>query len=111
MVPGPITNNLLISVAPASFGDIMRMIQELDAQPPQVSIQVCVAQVDLTNTEEFGVELGLQSPVLFQRSVIPPPNFFGPNGVVNFAAAATGTTLVPTAGSLNNSINPVALTP
>ena len=30
-----------------------------------------IAEVSLTNNEEFGVEIGLQSPVLFSRSVIP----------------------------------------
>ena len=47
----------------------MRLIAELDAEPPQVVIQVLIADVDLTATEEFGVEIGLQSPVLFSRSV------------------------------------------
>ncbi len=37
----------------------------MDAELPQVVIQVLVAEVDLNNTEEFGVEIGLQtSPVL-----------------------------------------------
>src|SRR5581483_8888074 len=105
VVPEPITNNLLISVSPPYFADIMRMIQELDAQPPQVSIQVLVAQVDLTNTEEFGVELGLQSPVLFQRSIVPASGFLG-NGNLTFANAAGG--LVPPGVTVNNVINPAA---
>src|SRR5262249_46722976 len=41
----------------------------IDAQAPMVVIQVLVAEVDLSGTEEFGIEFGLQSPVLFQRSI------------------------------------------
>jgi len=72
VVPEPITNKLLISATDYFFGDIMRFIAELDAQPPQVVIQCLLAEVDLSATEEFGVEIGLQSPVLFQRGNYPP---------------------------------------
>ena len=71
MVPEPITNKLLISATPRYYPDIMRLIAELDAELPQVVIQVLIAEVDLTNTDEFGVEIGLQSPVLFQREHLP----------------------------------------
>ena len=33
-------------------------------------IQVLIAEVDLGNTDEFGIELGLQDSVLFDRSVL-----------------------------------------
>jgi hypothetical protein len=48
---------------------VKRIIDRIDAQPPQVMIQVLIAEVQLNNTEEFGVELGLQSPVLFLRGI------------------------------------------
>ena len=35
-----------------------------------VMIQVLIAEVALNNTDEFGVELGLQDSVLFDRSLI-----------------------------------------
>ena len=35
-----------------------------------VVIQVLMAQVDLSNTNEFGIELGLQDSVLFDRSML-----------------------------------------
>ena len=70
-MPEPITNKLLISATPQYYPDIMRLIAELDAEPPQVVIQVLIAEVDLTSTEEFGVEIGLQSPVLFRRGIFP----------------------------------------
>src|SRR5207247_2849673 len=64
----PISNRLLISAAPSYMPEIDRLLNELDVQPTQVVIQVLIAEVDLSATEEFGVEVGLQSPVLFTRS-------------------------------------------
>ena len=69
-----------------------------------IVIQVLIADIDLTNSEEFGVEIGLQSPVLFQRSVIPAEGFLG-TGSVTF----TNPGLVPQGVTVNNSINPAAL--
>ena len=71
IIPESISNKLLISATPPHFAEIMRLIHELDAQPPQVVIQVLIAEVDHTATEEFGMEVGLQSPVLFSRSILP----------------------------------------
>jgi type II secretory pathway component GspD/PulD (secretin) len=71
VVPEPISNKLLISATPRYFTDLMRLIHELDAQPAQVLIQVLIAEVHLTGSEEFGVEVGLQSPILFMRSAVP----------------------------------------
>ncbi len=34
-----------------------------------VMIQVLIAEIDLGNTNEFGIELGLQDSVLFDRSL------------------------------------------
>lgn len=69
VVAEPITNKLLISATPRYFADVLRMIEELDAQLPQVVIQVLVAEVDLNNNQEFGVEFGLQTPLLFDRGL------------------------------------------
>jgi type II secretory pathway component GspD/PulD (secretin) len=71
-----------------------------------VVIQVLVAEVDFSSDNEFGVEIGLQSPVLFQRSIIPSSGFLGTGGSVNFTNAAGG--LVPPGVTVNSTINPVA---
>ena len=71
LVPEPITNQLLINVAPEVYPDLMRWIHQLDEQPAQVMITVLIAEVDLTGTEEFGCEIGLQSPLLFARASVP----------------------------------------
>jgi type II secretory pathway component GspD/PulD (secretin) len=70
----PITNSLLISATPPYYDDLINMVCQLDLMPPQVVIQVLIAEVDLSAEEEFGVEIGLQSPVLFQRGILFPAN-------------------------------------
>ncbi len=67
----PISNSLLISATPQYFDEVLRMIANLDTVTPQVVVQVLVAEVTLNGSEEFGIELGLQSPVLFNRGIFP----------------------------------------
>src|SRR5205807_9480913 len=45
----------------------------LDRTPQQVLIQGLIVEVALTNTDEFGMEFGLQDSILFRRSAIPAP--------------------------------------
>ena len=84
VVPEPLSNSLLITASPRFFDKLLELIEQLDTQPPQVVIQVLIVQVDLDNDDEFGVEVGLQDSVLFNRSIpgtaalVPP---FTPEGV------------------------------
>ncbi|SFI45669.1 secretin N-terminal domain-containing protein [Planctomicrobium piriforme] len=66
----PVTNSLLISATPAYFKQLEELAKKLDAEPPQVVIQAMLVEVTLDNTDEFGVELGFQDPILFARSAI-----------------------------------------
>jgi type II secretory pathway component GspD/PulD (secretin) len=93
IVPEPITNQLLVSATDRYYGELCRLLQELDAEPPQVVVQVLIAEVDLTNTDEFGVELGLQSPLLFRRGIYPA-DFLASGASVNYTAPTTGTSLL-----------------
>jgi len=70
VVAEPVSNALIISATPRFFEEIEQLVEELDAEPPQVVIQVLIAEVALTDDEEFGVELGLQDSLLFDRSVV-----------------------------------------
>jgi general secretion pathway protein D len=70
ITPDPINNLLLIGGTPEYIDRVLRMAIQMDVLPPQVVIQALVAEVDFSNVEEFGMEFGLQSPVLFQRSVL-----------------------------------------
>ncbi len=70
VVPELVTNSLVLSATPRFFDEIKSIIEQLDARPPMVMIQVLIAQVDLGCTNEFGIELGLQDSVLFDRSLL-----------------------------------------
>jgi len=70
VVPEPVGNALIISATPRYFEQILELVEGLDAQPPQVMIQVILAEVELDNQHEFGVELGLQDSLLFDRSLL-----------------------------------------
>ncbi|MCA9211660.1 MAG: hypothetical protein KDB27_01225 [Planctomycetales bacterium] len=70
VVPEPVGNSLIISATPRYFEEIKNLVEELDAQPPQVMIQVLIAEIQLNDSHEFGVELGIQDSVLFDRSLL-----------------------------------------
>jgi type II secretion system protein D len=70
VVPEPVRNALIISATPRYIDEIMDLVEGLDQQPAQVMIQVLIAEITLNNTDEFGMELGLQDDVLFDRSLL-----------------------------------------
>ena len=70
VVPEVVSNKLVVSATPRFFDEVRELIEKLDEPPAQVMIQVLIGEVDLNNTEEFGIELGLQSSVLFDRSLL-----------------------------------------
>ncbi|MDX1927129.1 MAG: secretin N-terminal domain-containing protein, partial [Pirellulaceae bacterium] len=70
VVPEPVQNKLILSATPRYYDEISRLIEELDQQPPQVMIQVMIAEITLGDTDEFGTEIGLQNSVLFDRSLL-----------------------------------------
>lgn len=79
----PISNSLMISATPEYFEEVLRQVAKLDTMQPQVLISVLVAEVTLNGNEEFGVELGLQNPLMFTRTQLP-------NGVLTgYSAAGT----------------------
>jgi len=70
VVPEPVSNSLLLSSTPRFYEEIKRIVQKLDAAPPQVVIQALIVEVTLDNTDEFGVELGFQDRLLFDRGLL-----------------------------------------
>jgi type II secretion system protein D len=70
VVPEPVSNSLILSATPRFFEEIKGIIDQLDERPPMVMIQVLIADVQLGNNNEFGLELGLQDGLLFDRSVL-----------------------------------------
>ena len=73
--PELISNSLLISATPQYYEEILEMINRLDEAPQQVMIQVLIIEVLLDNTDEFGVELGFQDSLLFNRGLLNLDNF------------------------------------
>jgi type II secretion system protein D len=70
VVAEPVTNSLILSSTPKYYDEVRGIIEQLDARPPMVMIQVMIASIDLGSTNEFGIELGLQDSVLFDRSIL-----------------------------------------
>jgi len=70
VVPELVSNSLIISATPRYYKDVIALVEDLDAQPAQVMIQVLIAQVALNDADEFGVELGLQDSLLFDRGLL-----------------------------------------
>jgi type II secretion system protein D len=88
VVPEVVSNALIISATPRFFEEIHKLVLDLDAQPSQVLIQVLIAQVDLESFNEFGVELGLQDSILYDRGLL------GTLASSTVTTAPTGTTTV-----------------
>ena len=70
VVAESVSNSLVIAATPRYIKDIEQIIKELDKPQPQVLIQVLIAEVELDSAEEFGVDLGIQDSLLFDRGVI-----------------------------------------
>ena len=70
VTPEPLSNNLIISATPRYFEQIRNLALELDREPEQVVIQALLVEVTLEDTDELGMEIGFQDPVLFDRSLL-----------------------------------------
>lgn len=69
VVAEPVTNSLLLSVAPRLYEDVRRLIDQLDRRPPMVLIKTLIAEVSLDDGFEIGGEIGIQDSLLFNRSI------------------------------------------
>jgi type II secretion system protein D len=75
VVAEPLSNTLIISATPRFYDQIVEIVREIDSIPPMVMIQVLIAQVSYEHQEQFGVELGIQDSLLFDREdlLVDPP--------------------------------------
>lgn len=92
IVPELATNSLIVSATPRFFNEVVKIIKDLDERPPMVLIQVLIAQVALNDTDQFGVELGLQDSVLFDRSLLSDVQQITTTTTSQSAGGATVTT-------------------
>src|SRR5690606_9341538 len=93
--------------SPQYFDQILNMAKQLDREPPQVMISSLFVEVTLDDTDEFGIELGFQDPVLFTRSLADPPvtisiSNTSPNGVVTTTQQIISQSAIP--GFLFNTV-------
>jgi type II secretion system protein D len=109
IVAEPDTNSLIVSATPQFYEEIQTMVEKLDQRPPMVMIQVLVAQVTLNNFNEFGIELGLQDSLLFDRSVLNSINTLT-NTTTTVNNSATGA-VASTVTAQNQSVIGGTLTP
>jgi general secretion pathway protein D len=97
------TNTLLISATPQYFDQVREMVLTLDKEQPQVVIQAMIAEVTLTDNDEFGIDLGVQDPIFFERSAstgsgnfdfpnagLPNATSFRPGAVAGQALSSLG---------------------
>lgn len=71
------SNKLIISTSPRYMEMVLKVVEELDSAPPQVMIEVLLAEVTLDDSDEWGMDI----------SVGP---FGGDNYQVSTSAATTG---------------------
>jgi len=77
------SNKVLISASPRYIETVQKIIGELDASPPQVMIQVLLAEVTLDNNSEWGLDFNVGLEVASSR-------FGGDGYVFNKLAAGAG---------------------
>ena len=82
VVPEGDTNSVIISATPKYLEEITTLVKSFDNEPAQVVIQVLIAEVILSDDEEFGIEAGLQDSIAFDRSLV--------TSVTNGTNSATG---------------------
>ncbi|MCP4590345.1 MAG: hypothetical protein GY842_06360, partial [bacterium] len=70
------SNSLIVGASPRYYSGVMDMIRQIDRPPPQVMIQVLIAEVTLDDNVEFGMEFALQDLTFTESAVV------GPNGVI-----------------------------
>ncbi|HWL94539.1 MAG TPA: secretin N-terminal domain-containing protein [Phycisphaerae bacterium] len=70
------SNQLMVSVSPRQKERVLALIEQIDAAPPQVMIQVMIAEVTLDDRFEMGLEFALQE-LRFSETAVA-----GGNGVL-----------------------------
>lgn len=89
VVPEAITNSLIVNASPRYAEDIKLIIKQLDQRKNMVAIQVLIAEVALSDVEQFGIELGIQDSLLFDRGLGTIGFPFNQGGIGNSTSAAS----------------------
>jgi type II secretion system protein D len=70
------SNTVLVGVSPRYYSRTMEMLYAIDRPPPQVVIKVLIAEVQLDDRVEFGMEWALQDLSFSKNATV------GPNGII-----------------------------
>ncbi len=65
----PFSNALIVMANPEFIPEIERVIEAIDRRPPMVKVECLIAEVDLGDTTEYGVQVGVQDSLLFDRGL------------------------------------------
>ncbi|MBN2560752.1 MAG: hypothetical protein JXQ75_07475 [Phycisphaerae bacterium] len=89
------SNQLIISASPRYRSQILSVVEQLDLPPPQVMIRVLIAEVQLDDRFQMGLEFALQE-LRFSETAVPGGNgvlqssHFDVVGGTDLGAAGTG---------------------
>ena len=83
VTPVDVGNSLIVSAVPEYYNEIAQIISELDRRPPMIKVKAMLVQINLNKLEEFGIEVGVQDSLLFDRGTADNINF-------NFNQSAIG---------------------
>lgn len=86
------SNSLVITAAPSDYNNLMPVIKKLDRRSKQVFVQVFIAEVSLSKSQELGVELGALGAGEIGR-YLGVGGIFDPFGAVTALESAAGSTL------------------
>ncbi len=67
------SNQLILSYSPRYQAQVLDIVRQLDMPPPQVMIQVLLAEVNIDNRFELGMEYALQN-LRFSETAVAGPN-------------------------------------
>jgi len=82
VVPDVRTNSIIITTAPRNFDLLLPIIEDLDKAPPQVLIQVLLAEVTLDKSLDLGLDFATWDQLGFGEG--QPPREFGAGGTTLF---------------------------
>lgn len=82
------TNSLVIRATPKQYAQILSLLDKLDQRPPQVLIDVIIAEVTLSDSDVFGVQGMLQSED--QLTIGGETNVFTAASETAFSGIASG---------------------
>ena len=99
VTPEPLSNSLIISATPRYFESIMDLTSQLDSEPAQVAIQALLVEVTLEDNDQFGVELGFQDSILFDRSLLDTPQTISSTTTSQSGVATTSQTIISQSSS------------